>query len=288
MTNSETTVAAAEAGDSVAARVWLPWQLFLSEMIGTGLLLLGGLSIVIIMFGAGSPLAGVLPNHPMVRMAMTGFLFGSIGGAIALSPVGTVSGAHINPAVSVGFMLMGKLRPRATLGYILAQLCGAVLGCAPLLAWGAIGRSIDFGASLPGRGYSTWTVMLGEIITTFGLVASLCVFLGIRGLRRFTPFMIPFLYGIMVPLESPISGTSTNPARSLGPAVISGNFEGWWIYWVGPVIGTVVAIVSCSFLASRIEVAKVYHFDNDRYGVFHRVRQRARLKSAGAGLDSVT
>jgi aquaporin Z len=88
--------------------------------------------------------------------------------------------------------------------------------------------------------------------------------------------MIPFLYAIMVPLESPISGTSTNPARTLGPAIISGNFDGWWIYWVGPMLGTVAAIVACSFLASRVEVAKLYYFDEDRSGVFRLMSQRAR------------
>jgi hypothetical protein len=70
-----------------------------------------------------------------------------------------------------------------------------------------------------------------------------------------------FLFGsvgafeIMVPLETPVSGTSTNPARSLGPALISGRREGWWIYWAGPAIGVVVAIVVFAFLARRIEVA---------------------------------
>jgi aquaporin Z len=244
-----------------------PWELFLSEMIGTGLLLLGGLSAVIVMFGAGSPIATLLPGTTL-RMVITGFLFGSTGALIAVSPVGEVSGAHINPAVTLGFLLMGKFKPRVALGYVVAQLTGAFLGCVPLLLWGQMGKSIDFGASLPGPGYSTWTVLVGEVATTFGLVGGLCVFLGIRELRRFTPAMIPVLYAVMVPLESAISGTSTNPARSFGPAVVSGNFAGWWIYWVGPFLGTVAAIVACSFLAKRIEVGKIYHFDSDRSGVF--------------------
>ena len=68
---------------------------------------------------------------------------------------------------------------------------------------------------------------MGEIVR-FGLVATLCIFLGFRHLRRFMPFVIPFLYAVMVPLEAPISGTSTNPARTFGPALISGQWDGWW------------------------------------------------------------
>jgi aquaporin Z len=72
----------------------------------------------------------------------------------------------------------------------------------------------------------------------------------------------------MVWLEAPISGTSTNPARSLGPALISGEWEGWWIYWLGPLIGAMLAVIACSFLAKRIEVAKLYHFESDRRRIF--------------------
>src|SRR5437773_1056250 len=231
----------------------LPWELFVSELIGTGLLVLAGLSLVILVFGEGSQVASWVPSVAL-RRSLTGFVFGCFGAAIALSPVGRVSGAHINPAVTFGFLLMGKFTPRMALGYVVAQLVGAALGSLPLLAWGAMGRSISFGATLPGAGYSTATVVLGEAITTFGLIAMLCVFLGTRELRRFTPAMIPFLYALMVPLEASISGTSTNPARTFGPALVSGNWRGWWIYWVGPMLGTIAAVVCCSFLASRIEV----------------------------------
>lgn len=112
-------------------------------------------------------------------------------------------------------------------------------------------------------------------ITTFALIAGLCVFLAFRGLRRFTPAIFPLLYAVMVPLEASISGTSTNPARSLGPAIISGEWQGWWIYWIGPVIGTVAALFVCSSLAKRIEVAKLYYFDTDHSGVIHKMTGRS-------------
>jgi aquaporin Z len=247
----------------------VPWSLLLAELAGTGLLVLVGLSLVIVMFGAGTPVAALVPNEA-VRRLITGFLFGTTGALIALSAIGRESGAHINPVVTIGFWLMGKLNATLAAGYIVAQLGGAVLGSLPLLAWGAMGSSVAFGATLPGRGYSTTAVLAGEAVTTFLMVAGLIVFLGFRRLRPFTPGLFPPLYALMVCLEAPISGTSTNPARSLGPSVVSGAWDGWWIYWIGPMAGLLAAVAVGNALASRIEVAKLYYFDSDRTGLLRR------------------
>jgi aquaporin Z len=74
----------------------------------------------------------------------------------------------------------------------------------------------------------------------------------------------------MVWIEAPISGTSTNPARSLGSSVISGQWQDWWIYWIGPMFGMFLAVLACSFLAKRIEVAKLYYFENEHDRLFRR------------------
>ncbi|MEG3440065.1 aquaporin [Pannus brasiliensis CCIBt3594] len=247
----------------------IPRSPLVAECLGTALLLSIGLSLVIVMFGTGSPMAVLIPNEGTRRL-ITGFLFGTTGAAIALSSIGKESGAHINPVVTLGFCLMGKLDARIGLFYVLAQMLGAMLGSLPLLAWGAMGQSVAFGATLPGKGYTVQTVLMGEVVTTLALITGLCIFLGFRKLRPFTPAMFPFLYAVMVYAEAPISGTSTNPARSFGPAVISGQWQGWWIYWLGPLLGTLIALFICNSLADRIEVAKVYHFESDRVGIFRR------------------
>jgi aquaporin Z len=262
-----------------AAKDWrVRWRLFFSELIGTALLVLGGLSVVIFMSGDGSPMVRWVPNERL-RMALTALLFGTIGSAIAVSRIGKESGAHINPAVTIGFWMWRKLDLRTATGYIVAQLLGASLGALPLLAWGSMGHSVAFGATIPGAGYSTRAVLMGEVITTFGLIATLCIFLGFHHLRRYTPFVLPFLYAVMVPLEAHISGTSTNPARTFGPALISGRWDGWWIYWAGPLAGMLIAVAVCGRLARRIEVAKLYHFESDRRRLFHRMA-RNRLKAS--------
>lgn len=128
-----------------------PWKVFGAELIGTALLVAIGLSIVILDFGRGSPLARLLPNHAWIRL-VTGFFFGVTGMLITLSPLGKESGAHINPAVTLGFWMTGRLKARDAIGYVVCQLAGAVIGAVSLLAWGAWGRSVNYAATVPGRG----------------------------------------------------------------------------------------------------------------------------------------
>lgn len=255
-------------GDSWRMRK-LSWAL-VSEFIGTALLIAVGLSIVIAMFGASSPLTELLPD-PGLRRLITGFAFGTTGALIAVSPVGKISGAHINPAVTFGFWMLHKIDARHAISYIIAQCAGAIFGAVPLLLWGAMGESVAYGATIPGAQYGESIVILGEVVTTFALVVGLLVFVGHKKLSTYTPLLFPFLYAVMVYLEAPISGTSTNPARSLGPAVIANVWHGWWIYFLAPAIGASigVAIQRYSILNRlEIEVAKVYHFKHDPLGIF--------------------
>ena len=251
------------------------WRMFLAEIIGTAILIFVGLSIVIISFGKGSPAIHLIPDAGLRRL-ITGFLFGSTGALIAISPVGKVSGAHINPVVSISFWLTGKLQGNYTIGYVLSQLLGAVLGAVPLLVWGAMGRSVEFGATFPGTQFGAGWALLGEVITTFALVAGLFFFIRHKKIRMFTPALFPVLYAVMVYLEAPISGTSTNPARSLGPAVIAGMWNVWWIYWIGPLFGALAGIVIYRITWPHfhdIEVAKIYHFKHNPHGIFHKQKK---------------
>jgi aquaporin Z len=252
---------------SLVAQV--PWPLLLSEFIGTALLLGVGLSIVIFDFGHGSPMLRWIPSNS-VRRALTGFLFGSVGGSIALSSIGKRSGAHINPVVTLAFRLRGTISTPLAAGYILAQLSGAVLGSVPLLLWGPVGKSVAFGATLPSVKYGSLNAALGEVGTTFVLVVALFSVLGVERIRKFTPLLFPPLYGIMVWLEAPLSGTSTNPARSLGPAVVSGDWHGFWVYIVGPFVGCIIALTVLRISPLRrleVDIAKIEHFSRDEYGV---------------------
>ncbi|MFZ0452383.1 MAG: aquaporin [Ignavibacteriaceae bacterium] len=250
----------------------IPWTLFASEFIGTALLVLVGLSFVIIDFGKDSFMLNLIPDDG-IRRLITGFLFGSTGALIAVSWIGKESGAHINPVVTLAFWIQGKITISHAAGYIFSQLTGAIFGALPLLWWAKTGSSIQYGATFPGDGYTVYAALLGEFSTTFTMVFLLFIFVGNKKLRNYTPLIFPVLYAVMVFAEAPISGTSTNPARTLGPAVISGYWQAWWIYWIGPAVGALAAVAVYNlswFEKFEIEVAKLYHFEFDRHGVFKK------------------
>ncbi|MFI5155918.1 MAG: MIP/aquaporin family protein [Chitinophagales bacterium] len=238
------------------------WKLYLSEAIGTALLLFFGLSVVILNWGEGSFIAKHIPNLSL-RRALTGFLFGTVGCLVTISPVGKISGAHINPAVSLAFLLRGKMRKSTALGYMIAQMAGAALGSLPLLIWGKEGQTVQYGMTLPGEaglGMAFW----GEVLATACLIFYLYIFIGTKKLRNFTPFGIPFLYCLLVWAETVYSGCSTNPARSFGPALIVGNFSYYWLYWIAPIAGVIMVTLFFRLLRLHriysIEAARLsYH-----------------------------
>jgi aquaporin Z len=246
---------------------WRPhWSAYGAEFLGTALLVLAGLSVVILDFGPGSIVARLLPD-PFARRLLTGFLFGSVGALVALSPLGKISGAHLDPVLSFGFWLAGSLGAADLVLYAVAQFAGAVVGALPLVPlWGAVGRAVSYGMSLPGGGWAL--AVAGEVVATFCLVGGILHFVGHPRLRAFTPALIPPLVALLVALEAPWSGTSMNPARSFGPAVVAHDLPVMWIYLLGPTLGAILAAIAVTRL-DRVHVAKVAHHAHDPHDRYH-------------------
>lgn len=258
-------------------------RLCLAELVGTAVLVAVGLSFVIVDFWHGSPVAAALPSAAG-RRALTGGLFGATGMAIALSPVGRVSGAHINPVVSLAFWAEGALPGRTLVAFVLSQCCGAVLGALPLLLWGQRGASVSYGASVPGP-EGVGPAFGGEVVTTFAMVLIVLAMVAHPRLRSRTPFVFPPLYCLMVWAEAPLSGTSTNPARSLGPDVVGLAPHAYWLYVVAPATGALLAVAARRalpvFAGLRIDIAKVAHFEDEEVHVLvTRAGWHARPKEA--------
>jgi aquaporin Z len=211
-----------------------------SEVLGTFFLVLvavGG-GMVSARFGGNAVPYGAKVVSPALMVA-----------AIILF-MGTVSGAHLNPAVSIAFAARGDFPWKRVPAYIVAQFLGAIL--ATLLLWGLVGKQGSAGLTLPGPGISTTTAMLWEIVLTTGLVS---VILGTAsGAQQIGP-LAAIAVGSYIALAglwgSPVSGASMNPARSLGPALVLGDWGSWWAYLLGPVAGGVVAVGFAYVLRGR-------------------------------------
>src|SRR6266487_554644 len=163
------------------------WFEYGAELLGTAFLVFAGVSAAVFDFGTGSPLAHVLPD-PSIRRLITGLLFAGSGSLVAISPLGKLSGAHINPAVSLAFWMQGKMHHFDLGGYILGQLLGAIIGAGLLvLIWRDRAASVHNGITAPGAGYPIWGVFLIEMGLTFLLVLAIFLFVSSHRLMRWTP-----------------------------------------------------------------------------------------------------
>jgi aquaporin Z len=164
--------------------------------------------------------------------------------------MGAVSGAHLNPAVSLAFALRGDFPWKRVPGYIAVQLLGATLACLFLLA--VFGNVKHLGATLPGPGYHAWQAFLMEIALTATLVS---VILGTASAAQNVGATGALAVGGYIALAglwaAPVSGTSMNPARSFGPALVSGEWKASWVYLAGPLIGAAIAVGCAVILRGR-------------------------------------
>ena len=132
-----------------------------------------------------------------------------------------------------------------------------------LLLWAAMGRGMQYGATTVGAGVSVWVALGGEVLATLALVLAIFITAAHASTRRLTPWTIPPLFAWLVWWEGPWSGASTNPARSLGPALLSGQWAHFWIYVLGPLLGAALAIALLRLPMlgrHRVQVARLYHF----------------------------
>ncbi|HET6867906.1 MAG TPA: aquaporin [Solirubrobacteraceae bacterium] len=160
--------------------------------------------------------------------------------------MGAVSGAHLNPVVSLAFALRGDFPWHRVPWYVLTQLLGATLACLFLL--GVFGNVEHLGATLPGPGYHAWQAFLMEVALTGGLIS---VILGTASSAQNVGTIGALGVGGYIALAglwaAPVSGTSMNPARSFGPALVAGDWTAYWAYVAGPLLGAAIA-VGCAWI----------------------------------------
>jgi aquaporin Z len=203
-------------------------QRCIAEFFGTFALVFAGTGAVVI--------NEVIPGSVThVGIALT---FGLVVLAMIYA-VGDISGAHLNPAVTVGFVVAGRFEVRAAAAYVASQLMGAFLASGALLLM--FGNTAHLGATLPAFG--AWqSFALELVLTAILMMVILCVSTGSKELGTMAGIAVGGVIGLEAMFAGPISGASMHPARSLAPAVVSGTMDALWVYLTAPILGAIVAV----------------------------------------------
>ncbi|SDJ47448.1 aquaporin Z [Frankineae bacterium MT45] len=212
------------------------WRRLFSETFGTFLLVLAA---------AGAPVIDEASHGQIGRAASV------VAPALTVLAIilfmGAVSGAHLNPVVTIAFALRGDFHWRRIPGYLVAQVVGALL--AALLLRITYGNIAHLGSTLPGAGFSSAQAFTMEVVLTLGLVSTI---LGTastaQNIGSLSALGVASYIALAGLWASPVSGASMNPARSLGPAVITGDLHDLWIYLTAPLLGAILAVVAAYIL----------------------------------------
>ncbi len=256
----------APALDSVFYLEWTRYgrhlEEYASECLGTCFMVFCVVVVVGLMFGNTSPVVSWVPSERL-RLFLTGLMLGGSGWLVALSPPGRLSGAHINPAISVGFWLLGKMHFRDLLGYLAGQLLGGLAG-GWLGQWlfSGLASQVRDAALHPGPSVGPPGAFLAETAATFVLALVVFTFVSHPRLLHWTPAAATLIVGVLVCLDGNYSGCGINPARWLGPAAMTGVWTDFPAYVFGPVMGASLATLPRRFgwLGAPVpHTGKLYH-----------------------------
>jgi aquaporin Z len=206
------------------------WRRLFSELLGT---------FFLVLVAAGGGMMGQAFPDTISRTAAV-VAPGLMVMAIIMF-MGKVSGAHLNPAVSIAFSLRGNFPWRRVPGYIVVQLVGATLACL-FLRW-VIDVSATYGSNYPASGFSAGDAFLMETVLTLGLVSVILgTASGAQNIGIFGAIGVGAYIALAGLWGSPISGASMNPARTFGPDLVGTDFTSYWVYVAGPILGATLAV----------------------------------------------
>ena len=207
---------------------------YLSELIGTFALVFCGTGAVVIdqQYGGTVTHVGIAITFGLIVMSM-------------IYSLGNISGAHLNPAVSIAFSLAGRFSVKYLPGYIISQLAGALLASLTLKLM--FPANVFLGATMP-AGPELQSLILELILTFFLMLVIINVATGSKEQGMFAGLAIGSVVALEALFAGPVCGASMNPARSIAPAIISGHLEHLWIYIVAPIVGAALAIPVWKYL----------------------------------------
>ena len=260
------------------------WPEYLMEAAELGIFMISASLCTILLYHPSSPVVRVIPSE-VVRRVFTGLAMGLTLIGLVYSPWGKRSGAHMNPAFTLTFLRLGKVAPWDAIFYVLAQFAGGIGGILvmmPLAAGLMAHPSINYVATLPGPA-GVQVAFLAEAAISFVLVMVVLMFTNkSETLARWTGGVAGLCVAAFITFESPLSGMSMNPARTLGSAFVPHLWESLWIYFTAPPLGMLMAAEICTRLKARVVCAKYHHQNRFRCIFCEYQSSRQSLHSDGA------
>ncbi|MEP6911831.1 MAG: aquaporin [bacterium] len=243
------------------------WPEYLMEAAELGLFMISACAFTVLLFHPISPVAQSIESAT-VRRVLMGAAMGSTAIAIVFSPFGKRSGAHFNPAVTLTFFRLGKVEPWDAAFYTLFQFAGGISGVllASLLLGNLVAhQAVNFAATLPGPSGSG-VAFMAEFLISFILMSVVLAVSNTKRLSRWTGLFAGALVATYISIESPISGMSMNPARTLGSASVAHLWTSLWIYFTAPPLGMLLAAETYKRLkvGRAVACAKLHHHNNNR------------------------
>ncbi|XP_075055230.1 aquaporin-2-like [Mixophyes fleayi] len=251
------------------------FKAFLAELVGT---------LLFVFIGLGSTLTWSSSLPTVLQIAFT---FG-LGIGTMVQAVGHISGAHLNPAVSVALLVGARISLVQTFFYVTAQMLGAVIGAALLYEFAPSDIRGGFGVNQPSNNTTSGQAFAIEIFLTLQLV--LCIFATTDSRRADNIGSPAISIGLSVVLGHLLgiyyTGCSMNPARSFGPALITGNFDHHWIFWVGPITGAIFACLLYDYLFAPYSISTSERLEILRGNILQENEKEERRKQS-VGLNSL-
>ena len=243
------------------------WPEYLIEAWALGTFMVSAALFTTLLEYPGSPVHQLIPNGA-VRRALIGLAMGLTAIGLIYSPWGQQSGAHTNPATTLTFLRLGKIRPWDATFYIAAQFVGGVCGVlvSKLLLGGILAHpSVSYVTTVPGPA-GAGVAFVAETVIACGMMLMVLCVTNTPRVARFTGLFAGALVFLYITFESPLSGMSINPARTAASALPSGIWTSGWIYFSAPVLGMLLAAQvyrGCSG-SSPLACPKLHHGTKQR------------------------
>ena len=241
------------------------WPEYLIEAWCLGTFMVSACFFGVALFYPTSPAAAFSDE---VRNVLMGAAMGVTAVAIICSPWGKRSGAHFNPAVTLTFLRLRKIKAWDAGFYIGSQFVGGVAGV--LFSWLVLGEllsssAVNFVVTAPGS-YGVGAAFAGEAVIAFLMMTMILFTSDSPRLARLTPYLAGCLVAVYISLESTVSGMSMNPARTFASAAVAGKWTSWWIYFVAPPAAMLAAaeLFVRKRGIKRVLCAKLHHFNSAR------------------------